>query len=90
MSESTHLCEQKETRPDDGDQHINHLATMLARQPDLKKEIHAMLVLARCDEAVVTPVFARTTAIGTLMRKKLAPITDQLLVMFSHLRTPNS
>jgi len=63
------------------------LAALTSALPELKNEILAMLVLARCDEAVVTPVFARTTAIGTLMRKKLAPITDQIFVMFSHLRT---
>jgi len=90
MSESAILCERQETVQTNNDQHHNNLATMLANQPNLKNEIHAMLVLARCDEAVVTPVFARTTAIGTVMRKKLVPITDQLLVMFSHLRTPNS
>jgi len=90
MSESTILCEQQETTQTNNDHHHNNLATILANQPNLKNEIHAMLVLARCDEAVVTPVFVRTTAIGTVMRKKLVPITDQLLVMFSHLRTPNS
>ena len=85
ISDSAILCELQET-----DQQNNHLAVILSGLPNLKNEIHAMLVLARCDEAVVTPVFARTTAIGTVMRKKLTPITDQLLVMFSHLRTPNS
>jgi hypothetical protein len=61
------------------------LAMIISSFPELKNEILAMLVLARCDEAVVTPVFAKTTAIGTLMRKKIAPVTDQLLIMFSHL-----
>lgn len=76
IAESNIYCEQPENK---------HLAELLTSLPDLKNEILAMLVLARCDEAVVTPVFARTTAIGTVMRKKLAPITEQLLAMFSHL-----
>ncbi len=90
VSESEFMCKQQDTNGYNDDHRNKHLVTILANQPNLKNEIHAMLVLARCDEAVVTPVFARTTAIGTVMRKKLAPITDQLLVMFSHLRTPNS
>lgn len=77
ISECKTQCEQPEN---------NHLADLLSTQAKLKNEILAMLVLARCDEAVVTPVFARTTAIGSVMRKKLAPVTDQLLAMFSLLR----
>lgn len=80
ISESKIQCEQPENKK---------LAQLITAFPELKNEILAMLVLARCDEAVVTPVFARTTAIGSVMRKKLAPVTDQLLLMFSNLRTEN-
>jgi hypothetical protein len=31
------------------------------------------------DEAIVNPVFSRTDAIGSLMRKKLQPVTGPIL-----------
>jgi hypothetical protein len=35
-----------------------------------------MLVLSMLDEALLNPVFSRTDAIGTVMRKKLKPVTE--------------
>jgi hypothetical protein len=66
-----------------------NLAELVSALPGLRNEILAMLVLAHSGEAVVTPVLARTTAIGTVMRKRLAPVTDKLLAMFSQLNTGN-
>jgi hypothetical protein len=34
-----------------------------------------MLILALLGEAVLNPVFSRTDAIGTVMRKKLRPVS---------------
>lgn len=59
---------------------------VLAINPDLKPEIEAMLVLAMTAEPVVNPIFSRTDAIGSVMRKKLEPVTRPILRQFSRLR----
>lgn len=63
------------------------VAQLLASVPTLRAEIKALLVLARCGEAVVVPVFARTDAIGTVMRRKLEPVTQPMFDQFRILRT---
>jgi len=61
--------------------------TELARAvPQLHAEAEAMLVLARCDEEVITPVFAQTDAVGTVMRRKLEPVTTPILQRLATLR----
>ena len=62
------------------------LAQVLQTVPLLRAEIMALLVLARSGEAVVTPILAKTTAIGSVMRKQLAPVTDPLLQHIAVLR----
>lgn len=47
---------------------------ILAAIPELRPELLAMYALARMDEAVVTPVFARSSASGSLMRRKIEPV----------------
>jgi hypothetical protein len=42
------------------------------------QQVRAMLVLSMVDEPLLNPVFSRTDAIGTVMRKKLKPITEPL------------
>ena len=39
----------------------------------------AVARLAQASEAQVNPIFARSTAIGSLMRRKIAPVIDQVL-----------
>lgn len=58
----------------------NHavLTTLITAAPDLAAEIEALLVLSRLSDLVVTPIFARTSAEGTLMRKKIAPVTTPI------------
>ena len=45
-------------------------------------ELYSMTWLGQVNEAIVNDIFAQTTAEGTLMRKKLAPVTDPI---FHHL-----
>jgi len=59
------------------------LKQLIDAVPELRQEIGAALILARSNEDIVTPVFAKTTAIGTVMRKKLEPITSPLFAQFS-------
>ena len=63
------------------------VAELLQSVPALSEEVKALLVLARCGEAVVIPVFARSDAIGTVMRRKLEPVTRPMFEQFRVLRT---
>ena len=41
--------------------------------------VRAMLAMSMLDEPVVNPIFSRTDAVGSVMRKKLKPVSDPLL-----------
>ena len=62
------------------------LHELLAAVPALTAEIHAMLFLAQIDEAIVTPIFAHTDAVGSVMRKKLEPVLQPIQQQFAVLR----
>jgi hypothetical protein len=62
------------------------LLDLIQSLPGLLPEVRAMLVLSRLGYPVVRPVFSRTTAIGSLMRSKLQPITAALLAEIALLR----
>ena len=59
---------------------------LLGLHPELRAALHAMQVLACLSDRVVTPVFAHTDAIGTVMRRKLEPVTRPILEQFARLR----
>ncbi len=52
---------------------------VLATMPTLNDSIRAMLILSGLRYSIVRPIFSRTTAIGSLMRKKLAPVLEPVL-----------
>lgn len=54
--------------------------------PELHTSVEAMQVLACLSDRVVTPVFAHTDAIGTVMRRKLEPVTQPILEQFARLQ----
>jgi hypothetical protein len=62
------------------------LGELLARVPGMEKEVHAMLVLSMADEPLVNPIFSRTDAIGTVMRRKLRPVSEPLQQSINRLR----
>jgi len=62
------------------------LQDLLTKVPQLKPQVHAMLVLACVGEKLSDPIFAQTDAVGSLMRKKLLPITQPLLESIGILR----
>lgn len=62
------------------------LSTVCQAVPGLHAEIRALSAIAGCSDAVVTPIFAKTDAVGTVMRKKLQPVTDLILEQFTILR----
>lgn len=65
-----------------------HLAAVLERLPELRDDLRAALVLSCLGYPVVRPVFSRTTAIGSLMRRKLEPVFAPLAGEFEELTRP--
>ena len=59
----------------DTDEEIQQVLQLL---PELDAAIRAMLILSCLSVKLVNPIFARTDAIGTMMRKKIQPITDPI------------
>ena len=52
----------------------------------LAAECAALDALAAVDEETVRPIFIKTTAIGSLMRRKIEPIVTPLLAQIAVLR----
>jgi hypothetical protein len=59
---------------------------VLAAMPEMRDTVRAMLILSGLGYSVLRPIFSRTDAIGSLMRKKLAPVTGPILEQFAILR----
>jgi hypothetical protein len=57
---------------------------LIAAQPQLAPAVEALDALAQVNESLIVPVFARSTAIGSLMRRKIEPITASVQ---NHLRS---
>jgi len=51
---------------------------VLAAAPECRDDVKALLALAWVGEPLVNPIFARSDAIGSVMRKKIEPITGPL------------
>jgi hypothetical protein len=62
------------------------LNALAAAVPSLANEVQALLVLSQVDENLLTPIFSRTTAIGTVMSKKMEPVVTPILQQFAALR----
>ncbi len=62
----------------EGSAHGNALGELHSTIPGMGKEVHAMLVLSMVDEPLVNPIFSRTDAIGTVMRRNLKPVFEPL------------
>ena len=59
---------------------------VLAVMPQMPESIKAMLILSGLGYSVLRPIFSRTDAIGSLMRKKLAPVTAPILEQLAILK----
>ena len=53
--------------------------------PELQPEIRAMIFLAHLDDSVLTPILSLTDAVGSVMRKKIQPVSAPLLANLSRL-----
>ena len=65
---------------------VGLVADVLQVLPKHHDEIHALITLAQITDAVTIPVFSRTDAVGTVMRKKLEPVTTPIFELFSCLQ----
>jgi len=59
---------------------------LLTVVPALRPQLLAMQALAHMDEAIVTPIFAHSSASGTLMRRKIEPVIKPVLAQIAALR----
>jgi hypothetical protein len=58
---------------------------VLAAAPDAAPQLRAMLILSMVGEPLVAPIFGLTDAIGSVMRKRLEPVSTPLLEQFATL-----
>lgn len=67
---------------------LNEVVTVLKDDvAGVKQYLSAMTVLACLSVKLVNPVFSRTDAIGTVMRKKIKPVVDPVLQQLQLLRS---
>lgn len=57
----------------------NVVASLQGSVEDVQKYLSAMTVLACLSVKLVNPIFSRSDAIGTVMRKKIKPLTDPIV-----------
>ncbi|UCE89555.1 MAG: sulfur reduction protein DsrS [Pseudomonadota bacterium] len=55
--------------------------------PQLRAQLVAVMALSNVSEQVVNPVFSRSDAIGTVMRRKLEPVFTPILEQFAALHS---
>lgn len=58
--------------------YTKEIAEVISILPEAVDWIESMLVLTQLDIHLVNPIFARSDAMGTVMRKKLAPVFDPI------------
>jgi hypothetical protein len=58
---------------------------VLSTAPEYRQDVSAMLALSWVCEALMNPIFARTDAIGSVMRKKIEPVTTPIQQQFDQL-----
>lgn len=61
------------------------MSALLELMPDARERLAAMLVLSMYGEQLVAPIFGLTDAIGSVMRKRIAPITEYTKRQFASL-----
>jgi hypothetical protein len=69
-----------------GTEVAGQLDALLLAVPEARSRVRAMLMLAMVNEPLVNPVFSRTDAIGTVMRKKLRPVSGPIREQIDLLR----
>ena len=58
---------------------------VLSTVPECRQDVRAMLALSWVCEPLMNPIFSRTDAIGSVMRKKIEPVTSPIQDQFDQL-----
>jgi len=58
---------------------LKAVQALLANLPDLSEQLKAVLFLSRISQTLLAPTIANSTAVGSLMRKKLKPVFDPIV-----------
>lgn len=74
------ICAEAKIACDNADK---ELCNVLNAVPELKLQLQAMLTLSCLSVKLINPIFAQTDAIGTMMRKKIKPITDPIVAQLA-------
>lgn len=81
------ICSEAETLCCSDNDELNKVVTALdGTVEDIQRYLCAMTVLACLSVKLVNPIFARSDAIGTVMRKKIKPVTDPVVQQLQILR----
>ena len=81
------ICSEAEALCCGEDAQLNEVVLALEGTTDnAQKYLCAMTVLACLSVKLVNPIFSRSDAIGTVMRKKIKPVTDPVLEQLNILR----
>ncbi len=83
---SIDIIEQDVQRILQGGQTPDALNTLLELMPESHERLAAMLTLSMYGEQLVAPIFGLTDAIGSVMRKRIAPITTFTMKQFALFR----
>jgi hypothetical protein len=59
-----------------GELHATGFRRLIEAVPEHSDMVKAMLAMSMLDEPVVNPIFSRTDAVGSVMRKKLKPVSE--------------
>lgn len=81
------ICTEAETLCCGANDELNDVVSVLKDTTDnAQKFLCAMTVLACLSVKLVNPIFSRSDAIGTVMRKKIKPVTDPVVEQLKILR----
>lgn len=65
---------------------VSAINELIKAVPELQAEIQALLVLSKVNSSIAKPILSQTTAHGTLMRKKLEPVSLPMLQQLAALQ----
>ena len=63
------------------------IAQVLQQAPQLSEKVEALLKLSLVGEPLLDPIFSQTDAVGSVMRKRLQPVTEWILANVALLKT---
>ena len=81
------ICDEAELMCCGNVKNVTEVVSLLESVCEVKKYLCAMTVLACLSVKLVNPIFSRTDAIGTVMRKKIKPVTDPVVEQLQILRS---